>query len=278
MCLASLDGVIVRNSQTLAQIREWFRESGKATIHAVRITSALKPDGSRDLQPGSWCPLVLNVGSEIVEPKVKYRVGVKGLYEIALTLSLERSVSELAHPMEGKVPNTNVCEAQVSYAIIAMIHACSEEMAAGAVGNVIDDLKLTRRASMREPGRGADWRKAPWTAAIRTAILNSDLDWKCLEGGGQVGNETRIVVVSDRPDEVVHEARRNQQCVVHLPFIIRLTAKGVEKRADVAGVDRQVAPISLEAEKHSLIRAQVVVHAAGEEPFRSRLGGVGLPG
>ena len=50
VCLVSLDGLVVWNRQTLAELREWFREPGKAVIDAVGITSALNPDGSRNPQ------------------------------------------------------------------------------------------------------------------------------------------------------------------------------------------------------------------------------------
>jgi hypothetical protein len=59
--LASLNGLVVWNRQTLAELREWFREPGKAVIDAVGITSALNPEGSRKLQMRSHCPLVLNI-------------------------------------------------------------------------------------------------------------------------------------------------------------------------------------------------------------------------
>src|SRR5207253_3483571 len=91
---ASLDGLVVRNRRPLAEFREWYVEPGKAVIHAERITSALKPEGSRYLQTRSNCPLVLNIASDVVQSDVKYGVAVEVLCETVRPRSRKRTPRE----------------------------------------------------------------------------------------------------------------------------------------------------------------------------------------
>ena len=63
---------------------------------------------------------------------------------------------------------------QVGFGVIAIIQACSEEMGASAVGDVIDDLKLTcpaSRVSLVEQDDNMTWKPL----AIRAGYIKLGL-------------------------------------------------------------------------------------------------------
>lgn len=76
-------------------------------------------------------PLVLNVGSEVVEPQVKHRVAGKVPEVDAGALPGKHTGGELIRAKEGELSNVDEARvAQVGFGVVAIIQARFEEMAA----------------------------------------------------------------------------------------------------------------------------------------------------
>ena len=74
-------------------------------------------------------------------------------------------------------------------------------------------------------------------------------------------------IPQNRADEIVHDGWTKGVRVVHLAFIFRLVALGVENRVDGIGECWLEAAIVFESDENLIVVVEIVVDASGKQPF-----------